>query len=192
MHVGFKLAIGAGLVGAGALALAACGNPPARTRPYDDSDVLRAADNATWRDSSMRLAYDIVANSGRPAAESVLLLRESDRMTGRDSSMLEALRAGVESSRSAEEFAIIARAADRATGRDASALQLLELGLGSTLPADRIARIFDEADRATGRDNNAISLAESIIHRAENEYPSPDEVQDPGSYPSGGTSSGDS
>jgi hypothetical protein len=189
MHVGFKIAIGAGLLGAGALALAACGNK--QEHPIDDSDVLGAADRATGSDSSMNLAYQMATNSGRPAAEAVSLLGTADRVTGSDSSMLQALRLGLQSSLSASEFRTVAEAADRATGSDSGTLMMLDLAAQSSMPADRIAQVFANADRATGSDSAAINVAHTDLLRYENTYPAPGEVPSSGGYPTGGTSGGD-
>lgn len=165
MHIAAKLAIGAGIIGAGALALAACGNDKAPQEPQlADDDVLGAADRATSTDSMMQIAHELAVSSGRPATEAVQLLRSADRHTSTDATMLGALQIGLQSRASAGEFEVIARAADDATSTDASLLSLLALNQTSRFTPQEYARAANAADRHTSTDATMMSMLTIAEH----------------------------
>lgn len=158
MHVAAKIAIGAGLIGAGALALAACGTKAPEDPKLADDDVMGAADRATDTDAMMHLAYGMSTTSGRSAVDAVRLLRAADDATDTDSMMLNALRMGLDSRAPADQFAAISAAADRATDTDSSLLGLLAMNASSRFSPQEYVQVLDSADRASDTDAALMSL----------------------------------
>ena len=158
MHIAAKLGIAAGIVGVGALALAACGTKAPEEPKLADDDVMGAANRATDTDAMMHLAYGMATTSGRTAVDSVRLLRAADDATDTDSMMLNALRMGLDSRASADQFSAISAAADRATDTDSSLLSILAMNGSSRFTPGEYVQVLDQADRASDTDAALMSL----------------------------------
>ncbi len=126
MHIAAKLAIGAGLIGAGALALAACGNTSAPQEPkLADDDVMGAADRATDTDASMLRLLAMNASSRFTPREYVSVLDAADGASDTDAALMSLVSIGDHSNAPVDKVIKAFADADRATDTDSAAISVV-------------------------------------------------------------------